>query len=371
MFRTILLLSYLIPNIYLFIRIWKLFIPKGYRMWYVFIYAFMFAIYPLTRLAGDEEPEMFMQILSSAANYILPFFLYLFLFILLTDIILLINLVLKILPNKIKERSLRWKMLIVILSLSAIVVIGGIINFNTIRISEYRISTPRMSSELTALKIAFVSDFHLENGVPAGFVEKFAGKIEEINPDLMLFGGDIFEGDNEDEKMKQFENIIRRIKTRYGVYGVLGNHEHYAGQVVRNFFRNSGIAILRDTSVIINNSFIVAGRDDSHFRTRKSVEEIMDPLPDYLPVILLDHRPTEIDPISKTTADVVFSGHTHHGQLFPINLITRRVYELSQGYLKKGNTHFFVSSGIRLWGPPVRTTGKSEILVVEINLITD
>ena len=202
-------------------------------------------------------------------------------------------------------------------------------------------------------------------------MEKFAGTIEEINPDLLLYGGDIIEGDGEDGKIKQFEDIIRRTKARYGVYGVLGNHEHYAGQVIRYFFRNSGIGILRDTAVIINNSFIVAGRDDSHFRTRKSVEETMKALPDSLPVILLDHRPTEIDLISKTTADVVFSGHTHHGQLFPINFITGSIYELSHGYLKKHNTHFFVTSGIRLWGPPVRTTGKSEIMVVNINLITD
>jgi predicted MPP superfamily phosphohydrolase len=89
-------------------------------------------------------------------------------------------------------------------------------------------------------------------------------------------------------------------------------------------------------------------------------------VPDSLPVILLDHRPTEMEQISKTSADIVFSGHTHDGQLFPINLITRRVYELSHGYLKKESTHFFVSSGIRLWGPPVRTTGKSEIVVVDL-----
>ena len=92
-------------------------------------------------------------------------------------------------------------------------------------------------------------------------------------------------------------------------------------------------------------------------------------MPDSFPVILIDHRPTEIEQISKTSADVVFSGHTHNGQLFPINLITRRIYELSYGYMRKGKTHFFVSSGIRLWGPLVRTTAKSEIMVIDISFI--
>jgi predicted MPP superfamily phosphohydrolase len=75
--------------------------------------------------------------------------------------------------------------------------------------------------------------------------------------------------------------------------------------------------------------------------------------------------------VSKTRADVQLSGHTHNGQLFPINLITGKVYELSWGYMKKGNTNFFVTSGIRLWGPPVRTTGKSEIVVINITFVRE
>lgn len=97
----------------------------------------------------------------------------------------------------------------------------------------------------------------------------------------------------------------------------------------------------------------------------------MDAIPDSLPVILMDHRPTVISQIGSHSPDVVLSGHTHNGQLFPVNLITRKVYELSYGHLKKGETHFFVSSGIRLWGPPVRTTGKSEIVVIDITLTQD
>jgi len=372
MFRTILLLSYLIPNVYLFIRIWQLFIPKEYRLWYVLIYAFLFSIYPLTRINGSSEPGLAVQVFESAANYILPFFLYLFLFILLIDILLLINLIIRIIPTEKKGmRSFRWKTLQVIILLSVLVVIGGIINFNTIRITEYRISVPGNSTKLTGLKVAFISDFHLEEGTPDGFVKRFVKEIEGIAPDLLLYGGDIVEGDHEDENMRQIEKLIGSITTKFGIYGVLGNHEHYAGPDVKSFFRNSGIAILCDSVVIIDNSFIVAGRNDSHLKTRKSIKELMGPVPDSLPVILMDHRPTDQDQIRRTTADVVFSGHTHHGQLFPINFITRSVYELSYGYMEKGNTHFFVSSGIRLWGPPVRTIAKSEILVVDLNFIVE
>jgi predicted MPP superfamily phosphohydrolase len=226
-------------------------------------------------------------------------------------------------------------------------------------------------SEISHLRIAFVSDFHLQESTGIHIVEKFASEIDKIQPDLMLFGGDIAEGDGNSQKMAGFERIFSNIKARYGLYGVLGNHEHYAGQDKGSFFSNSGIEILRDSMVIVGNSFVVAGRNDSHTRTRKSVAEIAGTIPDTLPVILLDHRLSEIDQISRFPIDVVLSGHTHNGQLFPINFITRKVYELSYGYMKKGETHFFVSSGIRLWGPPVRTTGKSEIIVIDITLTRD
>jgi predicted MPP superfamily phosphohydrolase len=370
MFHTILLLSYTIPNIYVFLRIYKLFINKEYRLYYSLIYLLIALIYPISNLFHDGNAGLASLILTDTANYILPFYLYLFLFILVYDIILLFNLLFRFIPaGKMKTTEYRKALLILIVSLSALVVVCGIINFNTIRTSEYRIEVPAKSSAIKNLKIAFVSDFHLQEGTSVSFVEKFAEKINSIKPDLMLYGGDIVEGDREDEKMDRFENLLSGIKTRYGVFGVLGNHEHYARQDKGSFFRKAGIEILTDSVVIVDRSFSLAGRNDSHTRMRKSAEEIMRMVPDSLPVILIDHRPTEIEQISRTSADVVFSGHTHNGQLFPINLITRQVYELSHGYMKKGRTHFFVSSGIRLWGPPVRTTAKSEIMVIDISFV--
>jgi predicted MPP superfamily phosphohydrolase len=185
----------------------------------------------------------------------------------------------------------------------------------------------------------------------------------------LVFGGDIVEGDREDENMTGFEKLFREISTRYGVFAVLGNHEYYAGQDKGSFFDKSGMKVLCDTIMVIDNSFNLGGRYDSHFRTRKTIYDLMKYATDSLPVILIDHRPTEIDQVSRTAVDVQLSGHTHNGQLFPINLITRRVYQLSRGYRKIGNTHFFVTSGIRLWGPAVRTTGKSEIMVIDITFV--
>jgi predicted MPP superfamily phosphohydrolase len=274
----------------------------------------------------------------------------------------------KIIPSD-KLKSTRFKIagLSTILFLLGLVVVAGAINLNTIRTSEYRIEIPRKSSKIDHLRIAFVADFHLKENTDIHFVQRFTKKNEQIRPDLMVFGGDIVEGDRDDGNLAIFEKLFSEIKTKYGVYAVLGNHEFYGKQDKGSFFDQSGLKVLCDTTIIIDNSFNLTGRYDSHFRRRKSIGELMKSVTDSLPVILLDHRPTEIDQVSKTTVDVQLSGHTHNGQLFPVNLIINRMYELGWGYRKIGNTHFFVTSGIRLWGPPVRTTGKSEIMVIDID----
>jgi uncharacterized protein len=367
MFHAIITLAYVIPNIYVYARIFKLFINKGYRFQFTLIYIVLALIYPLSNLFSGTGSIFPANVLSAVAGYILPFYLYLFLSVLVFDIFLLINRLFRIVRvEKLKNTRVKATVLSLLIVLSIAVVVGGIINFNTIRTSEYNIDIPRKSSSISHLKIAFVADFHLKNNTSIDFVKRFARKIELIDPDLMIYGGDIIEGDREDVNMVPFENVLAGIKARYGVFAVLGNHEHYAGQEQGSFFDKAGMTVLSDT-VVVTGSFNLAGRNDSHIRTRKEIGMLLESAADSLPVILIDHRPTEIDKVSNTSVDVQLSGHTHNGQLFPINLITRKVYELSWGYRKIGNTHFFVTSGIRLWGPPVRTTGKSEIMVIDIN----
>jgi uncharacterized protein len=368
MFHTLITLAYIIPNIYLFLRIGHLFINKGYRVYYSLIYIFLALIYPAGNFLPEADSNTLLLILTAAGNYILPFYLYLFLSVLLFDIILILNRIFKIFPaEKLKNTRSKVKVLAIILVLSIGVVIGGVINFNTIRISEYKIDIAARSSAIRHLKIAFVADFHLKERTNKHFVEKFVDKIKVIKPDLMIYGGDIVDGDRDDGNLYSLEKILSGIKASYGVFAVLGNHEHYARQDKGSFFDKSGMTVLNDTTVVLDNLFTLTGRNDSHIRSRKKIEDLLKSIPDSLPIILIDHRPTEIEQVSKTNVDIQLSGHTHNGQLFPINLITRRVYQLSRGYKKIGNTHFFVTSGIRLWGPPVRTTSKSEIMVIDIN----
>jgi hypothetical protein len=266
-----------------------------------------------------------------------------------------------------KSFKYRTYALTALILLSVVIVIGGVINLNTIRVSKYLITLPKKNSNIESLRVAFVSDIHIEQNLNLGFLEQLVRKVNALQPDILLYGGDIVEGDSEHETSEAMESILKKVKTKYGTFGVIGNHEFYGGQEEGVFFRKAQIELLNDTVINIDNAFYLAGRYDQHFRNRKSIDEILQNNFADLPIILMDHRPTQLHEVSQTAVNVQFSGHTHNGQLFPINFIIHRMYELSWGYKKIRDTHFFVSSGLRLWGPPVKTAGKSEIMVVDIN----
>ena len=361
------MLVYAIPNIYLFFRVWTLFIAKRHRLAYVFVYIGVVLVFPLSGFIQYAPVRHCVDVVSI---YLLPFYLYLFLSVLAFDIFLLCNLFLKVLSKeKMKTPQFKRYGLLSIILVAAMVTVGGAINFNTIRVSEYTIEVPARSSKAKHLRIAFVADFHIDSDTPEGFIRKFVTKTNKLAPDIVFFGGDIVEGRSAGSNLQSRTEILKQVSAKYGAFGVLGNHDRYRGPEEDNFFNKSNIELLLDTVVVIGNEFSLAGRLDGGYERRKTVNELLETAVDTLPVIILDHRPTEFAEVIDSKTDVRISGHTHNGQMFPLNFIIKRMYELSYGYEKMGNTHFFVSSGIRLWRYPVRTAGKSEIMLVNVNFV--
>ena len=367
MFFIIITIVYILPLIYVFFRIKRHFIPKKHLPIYMLLFLILVLLYPLTNFFFDGFFRALADEFIIIGAYSAVFFLYLLLSLLLFDIFLLLNRFLHLTPRPvIKNHRHQTRGLWIIITLSLAIVIGGIIHFNNIRASRYQVEIPRGYSKLDQMKIVFIADFHLQEKTSVHFVERTVEKINAIKPDLMLFGGDIVEGDGEEDKLALFEKLLSQINSEYGSFWVIGNHEIYGGDETYEFFKKAGIQLLKDTAVVINNSVNLIGRYDQHIRDRKTPEELLSQNNDSLSVIMLDHRPTRIPEISKTRVDLQLSGHTHNGQLFPFNLITQSIYPISWGHEKINNTHFFVTSGIRLWGPPVRTTGVSEIVVIDI-----
>lgn len=223
------------------------------------------------------------------------------------------------------------------------------------------------------LKLVLMSDLHL--GYHNGRQEfaKWVDKINAEQPDLVLIGGDIIDISVRPLIEEGVAEEFRRLKSP--VFACLGNHEYYSGEPrAQKFYRDAGIHLLRDSVVTLPDygNLTIIGRDDRTNAGRKSVAELMkecqDPQPPILGgyQLLLDHQPYHLERTAKAGIDFQFSGHTHYGQVWPISWIEDAIYECAYGPLTKGNTRFYVSSGIGIWGAKFRIGTQSEYVVLTL-----
>ena len=353
--------------LYAFFHTGKLIAGKRFREAFAAFCVFLAFGYPTAEILSHAPSHGWTKYAAMAGFCSLPYLLYFVLtFVFLYLAIGVFRLVATASRHVVEASAFRAVRLCVLLVTPAVIVFWGIVNNDRLQIREYSIDVPRKSSRIEQLKIAFASDFHLGDMTSAHLIERFADKVNALNPDIVLIGGDVLEGDRRDLDMDRFAAQFRRLRPRYGVYAVPGNHEH--GAEGGRFFARSGVRLLQDSVENIDGVLYLAGRNDGRGGSRKSVEELLKDIPDDLPVVLLDHRPTDLEAASRSCADIQLSGHTHEGQLFPVNFITHHRYELSWGYRRIGHTHFIVTSGVQVWGPPVRTAGASEIIAVNVAL---
>lgn len=357
---------YLAPLlIYVAWRLWTLVGSKWGKPLSTLLFALLVASYPVGGPLAEAAAGPAKRLLVIAAYDGMPALLYLVLTVVVVDLLIGLGRLFKVISRE-KARSVRFRRarLAVTLLIPTAIMIGGIINFKTVRIKEYAVEVPRRSSALEGLTIAFAADFHLGTVTAPGFLDKFAERVNGLRPDVILIGGDVFEGHGGEERMAEFESGFRLLRARFGVYGVPGNHEGYGGSRDA-FFAQAGVTLLRDAVVRLDDAITLVGRNYGR-RGRKSIDELLRAVPDDLPIIVMDHRPSDIAAVSRTRVDVQLSGHTHNGQIFPINWITKGQYLFGWGHLEMGRTHFFVTSGVQGWGPPIRTAGRSEIYFIRI-----
>lgn len=359
--------------LYTGLRLGVLIRSKAGRIVFAIFYLFLLPAFPLAEKLAHGNGPAWTTVLMKAGYDALPFLMYLVLTVVLTDLAMGLLRILKIVSaetlRRPRVRAIRfWAMLLA----PTLIVAVGILNFAHLSVSRYVIDVPRRSSSADRIRLVFASDFHLAAVTSPRFLPRFVETVNALEPDLILIGGDVLEGDRQGEGVEAFAAQFRRLRAKYGVYGVPGNHDRFGGANRTSFFARAGITLLRDEVKNIEGILYLAGRNiaDRSRRgaaRRKTVAELLSATPRDLPVILLDHRPTELEAAAASGVDVQFSGHTHDGQLFPVNLITALQYELSWGYKKKGPTHVFVSCGVQLWGPRVRTAGVSEIMLVDVD----
>jgi predicted MPP superfamily phosphohydrolase len=240
-------------------------------------------------------------------------------------------------------------------------------------VRNYEITIPKGAGKLKELRIAVASDLHLGTIVGNKKLQVLVDRMNSLKPDLILLPGDVIDDDIKPFIRYNMGGIMKQLKAPLGVYAVLGNHEYMGGHI-KEFteqMRASGVDVLMDRSVRIADSFYVIGRKDKAAESikpngRMQLEELLADVDQSIPLILMDHQPHRLDKAEAAGVDVMLSGHTHRGQMMPNHYITRRLFELDWGYLKKGNLHAIVSSGYGTWGPPIRIGSRSEIIELVI-----
>jgi predicted MPP superfamily phosphohydrolase len=369
-FFAIVFIIYSIGNLYIFLKGYS-FVPRAGRLTYTVIFISLATTFIAAKFLEAKYSTVFSDILNIAGGFWIAFLFYGFIFFFLSDILFILFRLTGLLQAEKIPLYRKWAFILT-LAFSTLLIIGGFINAVSPVIKKYKISVPKQTDGVNTLRIAAVSDIHLGSIIRKRSIKKLSVILEEIKPDVVFLLGDIIDGELgpvlRGDLLKHFTGPY----TKDGLYAITGNHE-YIGGADRTipYIESRGIRILKDEMIVLPGGIQVAGRldRDSHrylSKKRMPVGELIENADHSLPLILLDHQPLQLSEAVNHGIDLQLSGHTHRGQLWPLNYLIDKIYEVGYGYRKTGNTHIIVSSGYGLWGPRVRTSGRSEVLRIDV-----
>jgi len=329
--------------------------------------------YLFSRFSQKYLPVMLYEGLTQVGAYWLAFMFYFLLVITTIDLLRLINHFVQVIPLEIK-RNLNPA-----LGLGVVILVVGIVSYGAWnarhpQVNHYDLTIAKQAGPLKQLHVVMVSDIHLGTIVHNGVLTKLVNTVNELKPDVILFAGDVFDENIESSNKQQVSDNFRKLSAPYGVFAVLGNHEYMGGNAedAINYLSDAGVMVLKDRFQEIAGSFYVIGRDDLsgaryNGAPRQDLKTLMQGVDRSLPMILMDHQPSQLEEPAEQGVDLQLSGHTHAGQLFPIRFITRRIFADDWGLLRKGDFNLIVSSGYGTWGPPIRLGNTPEVVDIMIH----
>jgi len=223
------------------------------------------------------------------------------------------------------------------------------------------------------LRIAVASDLHLGRLFGVTAIDRLTRLMNSTRADMLLMPGDIMDDNTDAFNDYSMDNNLAELCANlpYGVYATLGNHDLYGHErPISQALRDAGVHLLNDDVFCIEHEGLkvwLVGRFDNHKRQRVATIDLLAEVDTSQPVILLDHRPSDIDEHSQLPIDLQVSGHTHNGQVFPANFIVSAINRLGYGYEAIGQGHFVVSSGYGFWGIPFRLGSRSEVWLINVS----
>jgi predicted MPP superfamily phosphohydrolase len=291
------------------------------------------------------------------ANSSLIILLYLFMLFLVLDLGRLVRL----LPRTILYNN--WGTTIGIVVLMTVIFTYGYFHYKHKYREDIRLTTEKSMAK--PIKLVMMSDLHLGYHNRREELRRWVDMMNEEHADAILIAGDIIDMSIRPLKEEKMYEEFKRLNAP--VYACLGNHEYYSGEPdAQKFYEQAGIHLLRDSCAVVDDLCVI-GRDDRTNQHRKTLADIMKQADRSKFTILLDHQPYHLEQAERQKIDFQFSGHTHHGQVWPISWITENIYECAFGAHQRGGTRYYVSSGIGIWGGKFRIGTRSEYIVATIS----
>lgn len=342
---------------YVGLRIYKILpFPTGWKIAAIIIYSSAIVALFLSFTGRlDPLPMNLATVLYILGNTWLIFFVYTFMAFALTDILRLFHVLSPSFLSESKTGSA------VIFGLVAIILLYGRIHYQHKYREEIVIQSDKVSSPVT---FVLASDLHLGYHNRRPELARWIDIINAENPDAVLIAGDII--DRSVRPLIEDKDAEEFLRLNAPVYACLGNHEYYSGaEASEKFFNDAGIQLLKNTSEDVH-GITVIGRDDAYTPCRTPLSDIMEKTDSSTFRILLDHQPNSLSEAENIGVDFQFSGHTHHGQIWPASLVTDLIFEDAYGHLTKGNTRYYVTSGLGLWGGRFRIGTRSEYVLLKL-----
>lgn len=371
-FFSVVLLVYSAINYYVFTRGLLVFsCNPALKKWYTVAFWTLVSSFLIGMFWERTASSIVSEWVYRIGAFWLAFFFYFLMILAIIDLIRLADYFFHFLPDFSPAGKL--KLGFSVIGFVSLIVLGGYINALSIRIKEIPLTINKKVTGRSDLRILMVSDIHLGALIGERKELKLVRIINEQKSDLVLLCGDLVDGDIGPVLRKNLGRHIQEIRTPLGVYAITGNHEYIGG--IENtvpYLKGINIKMLLDEVVTLPNGIQLVGRDD---RDRKRMGGADNPhelhvltrdLDRTKPVIVMNHQPFHLDKAVEAGADLHLSGHTHNGQMWPLNYLTEAIFELSWGLKQKGNTIFYVSSGFGSWGPPVRIGNHPEVVVFKI-----
>jgi uncharacterized protein len=373
-FIVIVLLVYGSINYYLLRRTWQALAGSPGPRWVVFsLFLLLILAYPAGRILERSAGNSLSAPVITAGSYYFALMIYLLLAAGIVDLLRLGDTLFRIFPEAVRRDPQRSAGLAFFIGVGAAVLTVFLGHLNTLhpRFRKLDLSIDKPAGALRELKIAMASDIHIGTVTGPKNLEKIIRGLNSLDPDLALLPGDVFDEDISGARAQEVSRLLGTIRAPLGVYACTGNHDYYAGieRCLENL-RQGGVSVLQDEAVKVADSFYLLGRKDptsvKRGEARTPLKDIAAGCDPALPLILLDHQPVKLGEAARNGIDLQISGHTHAGQLFPLNLINQLVWEVYWGYSRKGKTQYYVSCGAGTWGPPVRTGSRPEIVEIKL-----